>query len=117
MADIPPNNPYSTPGFQQRSPAPGGGGSNAKIMAPAIVMIVLGALGLVLSIVGVFMAMGPPEPVDPELPEFFRNLQEGQRGPVAMAIQGIFILVNGAIILGGVLMLRLKAWVFCLIAS
>jgi len=118
MSDFPPNNPYSTPSYQQQYGQPsGGGGSNAKIMAPAIVMIVLGALGIVLSILGVFMAMGPPEPVDPELPEFLRNLQEGQRGPVAIAIQAIFIFVNAAIVLGGVCMLRLKAWVFCLIAS
>lgn len=80
-------------------------------------MIILGSLGFILSIISFVMAMGDPPPPDPELPEALQNIMSSQYGATAMIMQAAFMVVNLVIILGGILMVMVKAWPVCLGAA
>lgn len=110
-------NPYTSPvpgsNYGGRSTPP----SKAKVLAPAICLIIAASLGLIFSIFSAFAAVFlEPTPVDPNLPPMMKAFQEGAHGPVAAIIQAVFIFVNIAIIAGGIMMTQYKVWVFALIA-
>jgi hypothetical protein len=109
-------NPYTSP-YTSQTPSPAPPPSNIKVILPAVALIVVGSLGLLMSIFSVLLAvvLDPPA-VDPNAPEWLRQFQQGGRGPVAATIQSIFILINLAIISGGIMMARFKNWVFALVA-
>lgn len=109
-------NPYSSP-FGSQAPASAPPPSNIKVILPAVALIVVGSLGLLMSILSVLLAvvLDPPA-VDPNAPEWLRQFQQGGRGPFAATVQSIFILINLAIISGGLMMARFKNWVFALVA-
>jgi hypothetical protein len=89
-----------------------------KIKAPAVALIVVGSLGVVMSIVNVAIAVTAPPPViDPNDPPFIQGLRRGQVGPVAITIQSGFIVYNSVIIAGAVQMLRFRTWALGLVAS
>ena len=100
-------NPYSSPGF---AGPPGGGGQplGAKLMAPAIGLLITGLLGIGFTIASIFLAFGPPPPIDPNAPPFLQEFQKGANGPQAVAIQSIFIFVNIFILFGAAQMMRQK---------
>lgn len=113
----PDSNPYSQP-FQTYGKPPSSGGSNAKILAPGIALIITGALGLIMSFVSIGIALlGEPEPPDPALPEWLADLQAGQFGVGAAVIQVAFVLLNGLIIFGGICLVRVKSWGVALAGS
>lgn len=118
MSDIPPHNPYSTPNYQQPlQDSYQAKGSNAKIVAPGIVLIVLGSLSFILSAIGFIVAMGEPPKIDPELPPVFHSIVELSYGTSGMIQQGIFLIISLIIMLGGAMMVKIKAWPLCLIAA
>jgi hypothetical protein len=99
-------NPYSSPNF---APPPGGTRPpGAKLMAPAIALLITGVLGMMFTIASMVMALGPAPAVDPNAPPFMQGFQKGAHGPAAIAIQSIFVLVNAFIIFGAAQMLRQK---------
>lgn len=108
-------NPYqSTPPGQYGAPPQ----NSTKVQAPAIALIVVGALSLLGSIFGVINALIASPPVlPPDTPEFARQIAENSIGPAAAMIQGLFILVALVILFGGVQMLRLKSRGLALTAS
>jgi len=109
-------NPYATPTaasfqpFEQRRPG-------AKVMAPAIALLIVGLLGVAVSLFNVGFAFVRQPQVDPNAPEFIQAMQRGVTGPVAAAIQGMFVLVNLIIIGGALQMLRFRSWGLALAAS
>lgn len=107
-------NPYqSAPGQYGAPPA-----NSGKIQAPAIALIIVGALGLLGSIYGVINALIAAPPVlPPDMPDFARQMMLNSIGPVAAAINGVFVIVGIVILIGGVQMLRLKSWGLSLTAS
>jgi hypothetical protein len=111
------HNPFASPrteaSLQKTGAAP-----TLKVGIPAVTLIVLGCLGLGLSILSGIMALvGEADPVDPTAPPFVQAIQEGSHGPVAAAIQVMFVFVNGTIILGAIQMLRFRSWGLALTAS
>jgi hypothetical protein len=111
------HNPYASPrtdaSVLKASAAP-----TLKVGLPAVTLIILGCLGLGLSILsGIVAVVGEPPAVDPNAPPFVQAIQEGSRGTLAAVIQGLFVFVNGAIILGAIQMLRFRSWGFALTAS
>lgn len=107
-------NPYSSPQghFAPQPPQFASG----KVLAPAIVLAVVGVLGLGCSLFNVAFAFREPV-VDPNAPPFVQEMQKGATGPVAATIQSIFVLVNAFIIGGAVQMMRLKTWGLALASS
>ncbi len=99
-------NPYTSPNYA--GPPGGQPPVGAKLMAPAIGLLLTGILGMVMTITSIVMAMGPPPPIDPNAPPFLQEFQKGANGPQAVAIQSIFVLVNIFIIAGAALMLMKK---------
>jgi hypothetical protein len=80
-------------------------------MPPAIFLLVVGVLGLMSSLLNVVVALVlKPPPVDPNAPEFIRQLQQGGFGPTAAAIQCIWVVVNLAILAAAVQMMRLRTY-------
>jgi len=108
-------NPYSSPNFA--GPPGGVAPLGAKLMVPAIVLLLVAILGILFSTASVVMAFGPPPPVDPNLPALMQELQKDARGPQAAVIQSIFVLVNAFIIFGAVQMLRQKMRVVAIAAA
>ncbi|MBS0204850.1 MAG: hypothetical protein JSS49_18235 [Planctomycetes bacterium] len=89
-----------------------------KVMAPAIALVIVGSLGLMMSIVNVVLAVfSGPAIVDPNAPEFLRNIQQASVGPLAIVVQAAFVVFNGVIIGGGVQMMRFQSRVFAIVAS
>lgn len=109
-------NPYTSP-YANTGPSNSPPQSNIKVLLPAIALIVIGGLGLLMSIYSAFSAVFlDPPPIDPNAPEWMRSFQEGAHGPVAATIQSIFILINIVIMAGGAMMTQQKNWVFALVA-
>jgi hypothetical protein len=110
-SDFPPN-PYSspkTPGSQFPTHGPADS-VKGKVLPPAIFLCIVGALGLIMSVVNVVLAFViEPQPVPPDAPDFMKGFQQGQTGPVAAAIQGFFAILNIVIIAGAVMMMKVKA--------
>ena len=107
-------NPYSSPNF-----AGGPGGRpplGAKVMAPAIALLVVGIIGIAASLFNVAFSFQEPD-VDPNAPPFLQEMQKGSAGPQAAVIQSIFVLVNAFIIFGAVQMMRLKMRVLAIAAT
>ena len=111
-------NPYASPMF---GAAPNQNLIQAvkgKVMPPAIFLLIVGVIGLGFSIFNFVYALvaGPPV-IDPNVPEFLRNMQQSAVGPVAVVMQITFVLVNVVIILGAVQMLRFKTRPLAITAS
>ena len=136
MSGFPPNqpNPYKDPYGQPKNPNPNynpygapqhgpqgpgsGGKDNGIVMAPAILFILVGGLGLLLDLFGVYSALFmPPPPVDPGAPEFINQMIENSRGPVAASLQGFFALLSLVVIFGGIQLMRLKSWTFSIVTA
>jgi hypothetical protein len=119
MSQIPPyENPYDSPMSQPGFDGPPPPVSQGKIVAPGVALIVVGVLGLLMTIVSLLMAFqGEPPAIDPDMPEFFQEMMQGAHGPAAALIQSVFLLVNALIIAGGVSMVRVKLWGLALTAS
>jgi hypothetical protein len=115
------SNPYQSPSYspsQFGSPPPVDPRETVRgrVMAPAIVLVVISALGLATSIFNVVFAFGEPQ-IDPNDPPFVRQMKESSTGPVALTAQSAFVVVNLLIIGGAVQMMRFKTWGFALAAS
>ena len=92
--------------------------NKAKVQAPAIALIVCGGLSLIASIFGVINALvSQVPPIPPDTPELAAQMMKGTVGPVAAAIQTVFIFVGLFILFGGIQMLRIKTWAVALAAS
>ena len=115
IADFRDHNPYSSPAF---SPPPMDlrRSVSGRVTPPAIAIVVVGVLGIAVSLFNVAYAFGEPN-IDPNAPAFIQEMQKGSTGPAAIAIQSLFVLVNAFIIFGGVQMLRLKMWWIAVAAS
>ena len=109
-------NPYqSTPAtFEPKPPV----FNKVKVQAPAIALIVCGALSLLASIYAVVNALvSPPPPVPPNSPEFMAEVMKNTVGPMAAGIQSVFVVLALLILFGSIQMLRLKARGFAIAAS
>ncbi len=80
-------------------------------------MTLIGSLGMVLTIVSLVIAFREPPPPDPNVPELLNEFTRAGYGPVAIAMQSAFFVINLIIVSGGYMMTRLKAWPLCLTAS
>lgn len=102
-------NPYASPMAvvyappQPREVAPG------YLVAPAMALIAVAGVGLAFSLFNFALSFGEAH-VNPNAPEFVREIQKGSVGPVATAIQGSFGMLNLFILICGVQMLRLQSW-------
>lgn len=120
--DEPPN-PYAAPASGSSPPSSVTGREpparvRTIVTMPAVMLICVGALGASAGIVGCAQALfSSPPPIDPDLPEFVNDFNQGAVGPVAAVIQGVFTLVNVFTIVGAVFMLRFKYWPLALATS
>ncbi|HEX5105574.1 MAG TPA: hypothetical protein VFV87_17265 [Pirellulaceae bacterium] len=108
-------NPYASPPFAPEPPT-FRRQVEGKVKPPAIVLIVAAVLGLGFSLFNVAFSFTEPQ-VDPNAPEFLREMQQGAVGPVAGAIQGAFAAINLLVLVGAVQMMRLKMWGLAVAAS
>jgi hypothetical protein len=114
-------NPFQSPSFptSQLGPASPFDPRNSvrgKVMAPAIVLIVISTIGLMTSLFNVAFAFAEPQ-IDPNDPPFIQQMKKSSAGPVVAAIQSAFVVTNLLIIGGAVQMMRFKTWGFALAAS
>ena len=100
-------NPYAHPTNFQPGPRPPF--ASGKVMAPAIVLLIVGLIGLAASTYNVIYAFGEPK-VDPKMPAFVQEMEKNARGPLVIAMQSAFVLVNAFIIFGAIQMMRVKMW-------
>lgn len=92
--------------------------NKAKIQAPAIALIVCGGLSVVASIFGAMNALVSQAPaIPPDTPELAAQMMKGTVGPLAAAIQTVFVFVGLFVVFGGIQMLRVKSWAVALAAS
>jgi hypothetical protein len=92
--------------------------ANGKVMAPAIALLVIGLLGIVVSLFNlVFALLTPNQAIDPNAPEIIQEMQRNAGGPLAAAVQAVFAIVNGLIILGAIYMMRLRSWGWAMTSS
>ena len=111
-------NPYASPGYSAPVSPTGPLASKGKVMAPAIALIVIGTLGVCGAIFScVWSMVAEPPPIDPNAPPIVQQFMQGGVGPLALAIQAIFIGVNLVILAGAVQMLRFKAWSLALTST
>lgn len=114
------NNPYAAPidDSRERTRKSPIERVKGKVMTPAIFLIIVGAIGLIMSILSIIIAaVAPPVPVDPRAPEMMQAFQSGQRGPIAIAVQSVFFVVNVVIMIGAVQMVRFQSRTFAVVAS
>jgi hypothetical protein len=110
-----PYNPYQSTEVGSSSLPPF---NQAKVQAPAIALIILGSLSLILAIYSIVNALvATPPDFPPDTPEFVVQMAKNSVGPVAAAIQVIFVLISIVILYGGIQMMRLKSWGLALAAS
>ena len=116
-----PGNPYGSPSY---SAAPMGVGPaglrervQAKVIAPGVALIVVGVLGMLMTLISLVLAFQEPPPIDPETPEWIAEIRRGSYGLGAAMIQMIFLVANGLIITGGIMMTRFSSWGLALTAS
>lgn len=109
-------NPYASPTAYSQTPAPNMP-NTGKIVAPGIALIVVGVLGLGFSLFNVVFALTANPQIDPNAPEFVREMQANSAGPVAAGIQSLFVLVNLLVIVGGVQIMRISTWPLGLAAA
>lgn len=114
-ADFRDHNPYSSPVFSAQ-PMDLRSSVSGRVIPPAIALIVVGGLGIAVSLFNVAYAFREPD-IDPGAPAFIQEMQKGSTGPAAIAIQSLFVLVNAFLIFGGVQMMRLKTWGVAVAAS
>jgi hypothetical protein len=101
-------NPYASPVSyapprRQREQAPG------SLLAAGMALVLVAGIGLAVSIYNFVFSFGQPH-IDPNAPEFVREIQRGAVGPVATALQGGFMMLNLFIIACAVQMMKLKSW-------
>ncbi len=112
------DNPYASPRIGSGQWAHTGERPTLKVGFPAVVLIVLGGFGLILSVASAVMAVtGEPPQIDPNAAPLMQAFEEGSHGPVAAVLQGIFVFVNALIIVGAIQMLRFRSWGLALAAS
>ena len=112
------DNPYVSPGYDPGSPDRRRAFVRGRVTAPAIVLIVVGGVGLALSLLSLaFALLGPAPRIDPKAPEFVREFQRGAAGPAAALIQAAFVVLNAVIVLGAVQMFRFESWGLAMAAS
>ena len=102
--------PFGAPQPDMRYPVAG------RVTPPAIALLVVGVLGIAVSLFNVAYAFGEPV-ADPNAPALVQEMQKGSKGPLAIGVQMVFVLVNGLIIFGSVQMLRLRMWGLAMAAS
>lgn len=86
------------------------GSTNKSVAAPAIALMIVGALGLLGSFYNIFTALMSEPVIDPNTPEVVQEIIRNSRGPVAIVVQCLFIIVNLVIITGAFFMSRMQSW-------
>lgn len=103
-------NPYSAPSFFE-PPKQGPALIESvkwKVRPPAIFLCVVGALGMVTSIVSIVVAIALHDPLEGADPKQPMGPFQDFTSPDVAAIQVLFIFVNLTIIVGAVQMMRIK---------
>jgi hypothetical protein len=103
-------NPYSSPQFGEPAPPSLAARAKGKVMPPAIALIVVGSLGLLMSLINLVAATVMEAQVDPNAPQFLQDMQQWQTGPLAAVVQGAFAVVNIVILAGAAQMIRMRNW-------
>jgi len=111
-------NPYQTPAFGPSGRQQLVAMVATKVRAPAIALIAVSLLGLAASSFNAIYAVTvqPPQ-LDPNAPEFVKAMQQGSVGTVAAVVQGLMILLNLVILVGGIQIFRFQSRVFGIVAS
>jgi hypothetical protein len=115
-SDFGSSNPYASPALEDLTPdlrqrAKG------KVAIPAIVLMIVGTLGLVVSLFNAGFALTQEVQIDPNAPPLIQGVQQGFVGPFTAAVQSGFALLNLLIIIGAMQMLRMRFWGFAVAAS
>ena len=112
MSNYPPNNPFSAPQYTgQPNPGPPNhqGGSNAKILAPAICLLVAAILGFGFSLFNFIYALVANPVINPADPEWLQQLHVSATTRTTAIVQGALAIWNTIIVFGSIQMLRLKS--------
>jgi predicted Zn finger-like uncharacterized protein len=81
------------------------------VLPPAICLLVVGILGLAVTLFNVVFALtAPPPHIDPPGAAVLQKIQESSRGPAAAVIQAAFAVVNLVIILSAIQMMRRQTY-------
>jgi len=116
-----PGNPYGSPSYPAVPTGAGTAGLResvrGKVVAPGVALIIVGVLGMIMTLISLVLAFQPPPPIDPDTPEWLAEIRRGSYGLGAAVIQTVFLVVNGLIIAGGILMTRFSSWGLALTAS
>jgi hypothetical protein len=115
-SDFRDQNPFAAPAHAVFQPPTSINAVRGRVTAPAIALVVVGAVGLAASLFNIGWAF-VEQGIDPTAPEMVRRFQQGAKGPVAAAVQTAFALVNVLIIFGGVQMMRFRSWGLALTAA
>ena len=114
------SNPYASPdpfvnqGFGHAGPP----NVSGKVLPPAIALLIVAVVGLMASLFNfVFALIAAPPQIDPNVPEFVQQMQANSVGPVAAAIQGIFVVIYAFIIVCMIQMIRMASWTMALIGT
>lgn len=110
-------NPYTSPQRSEATHSPPKKPTGV-VIAPAIALIVVATLGLLASLLNIFMALAmEAPPIDPTAPDWLQDMQENQVGALPAVIHSLFVILNIVIMIGAIQMLRFKMWGYSLTAS
>jgi hypothetical protein len=101
-------NPYASPNFDTQPSS--SARAKRKVTPPAIALLIVGSLGLIFSVLSVVLAAVREPRIDPNAPPFLQEAMKYQTGPLAVAIQSLFVILNIVILIGGAQMIRMKTW-------
>jgi predicted Zn finger-like uncharacterized protein len=88
--------------------------AKGRVMLPAIFLMIAAILGILADGFQVVYAFTPAPPVDPKLPEFFREMQKGAHEPQAIVMGIVGVVYCAIIIFACVQMMGLRMWGFAL---
>jgi predicted Zn finger-like uncharacterized protein len=85
-----------------------------RVMAPAICLMIAAILGVLADGFQIIYAFTPAPPVDPKLPEIFREMQKSAHEPQAIVGGIVGVIFSAIIIFACVQMMGLRMWGFAL---
>jgi hypothetical protein len=110
-------NPYASPSSSSYLPPHVMAQARGKVMPPAIALLVVGTVGLLVSLFNLVFAVVAKPVIDPNAPAFVQEMQKAQTGPLAIGGQSLFAVVNVMILVGTVQMLRMRSWGLAMTAT
>jgi predicted Zn finger-like uncharacterized protein len=95
-----------------------GGGAAGRVMAPAICMLIVAALGFLINSLSLVTALAlPPEKVEAGDPPFVQEFKKNSRGPLAAGVQGLCVLMSLVTVFGSIQMMRTQTYGLAMTAT